>query len=99
MKKPELIKLIQESIKTLIEEKNKIEPPFSIENRLKKDFSPSETKSTNPNEIMPFEGVDNTCKNMGFCCKEKYTKKNTIAVLQNNNCMCPKRSIQVNCPK
>ena len=95
MKKTELRKLIQESIKSLIEEKNKIEPPFSIENRLKRDFSPSEIEPTN--EKMSFEGVDNTCKNSGFCCKEKYTKKNTIAVLQNNNCMCPKGSIQVNC--
>jgi hypothetical protein len=45
------------------------------------------------------EGVDSTCRNKGFCCKEKFTKRNKMAFSQNNICMCPKGSVRVNCPK
>jgi hypothetical protein len=42
---------------------------------------------------------DNTCTNKNFCCKDKYTKQSVKANLQDGVCMCPKGSMQVNCPK
>ncbi len=45
------------------------------------------------------EGVDNTCRNKGFCCQERYSRKNTTATFQDGGCVCPQGSIQTNCPR